>query len=314
MKALFCISFGKKKEIFEGNSKNVENQLGTVLIDFLSTDFASWIQRFRQDMSQSEYEQFCKVIKAYHPLYNLAMMPVVYHDFPIAALGQWLNEMELLQDLMKAIVDATLLPTDDGLSTVERFCLYKYNGIYQNTTIESLFYSLSNNILAEREIKINGKEAASILKTHEGLSAPFLVESRMIYGTDDLRNFLLLEIQEMVFQNVFLKKCAYCGRYFLPFSKKTVYCDHIHADSGKTCKELASKEQYEKKIAADEGRSLYRRRNRTYAMRVARAPQIYKKKDYNSWKVAAGDALEQYERGELSLEQLDAALALPKKK
>jgi hypothetical protein len=292
----------------------VENQLGTLLVAFLSTDFAPWIQRCRQGMSQSEYEQFCKVIRAYHPLYDLAMMSVVFQDYPIEALGQWLNEMEALQDLAKAIVDATLLPQNDGLSTVERFCLYKYSGTYQNRTIESFFYSLSNNILAEREITINGEEAISTLNTHEGLSPPFSVESRMVYGTDDLRSFLLLQIQEMVFQNSILKKCDYCGRYFLPFSKKAVYCDHIHADSGKSCKELAAKQKFEKKVAADEGLALYRRRNRTYNMRVSRAPKVYLKKDYLAWKVAANAALEQYSRGELTLEQLDRALALPDRK
>ncbi|MFR1480349.1 MAG: hypothetical protein ACLSB9_34070 [Hydrogeniiclostridium mannosilyticum] len=39
MRALYCLSFGCKKEYVETDLKPVEYQLGTALITFLSTDF-----------------------------------------------------------------------------------------------------------------------------------------------------------------------------------------------------------------------------------------------------------------------------------
>lgn len=41
MRALYCLSFGPKKEYVETDFKPVEYRLGTTLIAFLSTDFAS---------------------------------------------------------------------------------------------------------------------------------------------------------------------------------------------------------------------------------------------------------------------------------
>ena len=39
MRALYCFSFGPKKEFIETDRKPVENRLGTAFITFLSTDF-----------------------------------------------------------------------------------------------------------------------------------------------------------------------------------------------------------------------------------------------------------------------------------
>ena len=41
MRALYCLSFGPKKEYVETDFKPVEYRLGTTLIAFLSTDFTS---------------------------------------------------------------------------------------------------------------------------------------------------------------------------------------------------------------------------------------------------------------------------------
>ena len=79
-------------------------------------------------------------------------------------------------------------------------------------------------------------------------------------------------------------------------------------------KELAAKEKYEKKIAANEGLSLYQRRNKTYAMRVSRSPAVYKDTEYQAWKAEAEIAVQRYVNGDLSLEALDIILELPKRK
>ena len=118
----------------------------------------------------------------------------------------------------------------------------------------------------------------------------------------------------MAQHNIKLKKCAYCGSYFRPFFTRTVYCDRLVGETGKTCKELAAKEKYEKKIAADEGLSLYQRRNKAYAMRVSRTPEIYKDAEYQAWKTNAEVAVKQSVDGELSLGEIKSYLRLPNTK
>ncbi|WP_449291114.1 DUF6076 domain-containing protein, partial [Oscillibacter ruminantium] len=173
---------------------------------------------------------------------------------------------------------------------------------------------LSEFMRVERRTYINGHEFEPILSPAQEIEPPRDITSRLFVGSDDLQAVLLTELEEMAQQNVRLKKCAYCGRYFQPFSRRTVYCDRLVGETGKSCKELAAKEKYEKKIAADEGLSLYQRRNKAYAMRVSRAPEIYKDAAYQAWKQAAEAAVKRYVAGELSLAGLTQILAIPNAK
>ena len=75
--------------------------------------------------------------------------------------------------------------------------------------------------------------------------------------------------------------------------------------------ELATKEKYERKIAANEGFSLYQRRNKAYAMRVSRAPEIYKDAEYQAWKQTAEAAMKPYVEGELPVDELTQVLEIP---
>ena len=310
MKALFSMGFEGEKELLDIGVKVVEDQLGSLLISYLSTDFAPWIAKSERQNTAESFERLCHEIKVYHPFYELAIHPILVGTEPMDQLRRWTLHMEYLQGQLRQIVDTVFLPYHDGLTAMQRLCLLQS----REHAIAAKFMRVPEILHAERKTYINGKEFLPILSPVRNLSAPFAVQSRMFYGTDDWETILLVEIEQMAEKNIQLRKCAHCGGYFQPFSSRTLYCDRVQAGFGKTCKELAAKEKYQKKIAADEGRSLYRRRNRTYAMRVSRAPKVYLKKDFNTWKVAACEALEQYERGELSLEQLDAALILPDKK
>lgn len=310
MKALFCMGFENNREFIDCGDKIVEDQLGSVLIAFLSTDFKPWIKRSELNHTPESFEKLCREIEDYHPFYYLALRPIVTSDDAIQLLNRWVLHMEFLQDQISQIVNPVFLLYKDGLNDMQRLCMLQSWG----PQFAAKFMRVPEQLHAERRTYVNGSWFLPLLSPVGSFSPPFSVQSRMFFGSDDFETILLVEIEQMAEMNITLRKCANCGMYFQPFSSRTLYCDRIQHDSGKTCKELAAKEKYEKKIAADEGRSLYRRRNRTYAMRVSRAPKVYLKKDYNTWKVAACDALEQYERGELSLEQLDAVLALPDKK
>lgn len=138
-----------------------------------------------------------------------------------------------------------------------------------------------------RQTYIDGRQFKPGLSPAQEIEPPKDITSRLFVGSDDLQAVLLTELEEMAQQNVKLKKCTNCGGYFRPYSSPTVYCDRLVGETGKSCKELAAKEKYEKKIAADEGLSLYQRRNKAYAMRVSRAPEIYKDAEYQVWKANA---------------------------
>lgn len=49
MKALYCLSFGKKAEWIDDGQKLVEHQLGTALLTFLFTDFDVFLSKLAVD-------------------------------------------------------------------------------------------------------------------------------------------------------------------------------------------------------------------------------------------------------------------------
>ncbi|MDD3346477.1 hypothetical protein [Oscillibacter sp.] len=78
-----------------------------------------------------------------------------------------------------------------------------------------------------------------------------------------------------------------------------VYHKRRRVSNGK----LLTKEKY-KKIAADEGSSLYQRRNKAYVMRFSRALAIGQEAEYRAWRPAAEVVMEWHVDGELSLWEL----------
>jgi hypothetical protein len=317
MKALYCLSFDKKTEWIDDGRKLVENQLGTALLTFLVTDFKAFLNRLAVDGAPEGYPNAQKTaegaaasLRPIHPFLENAMLPMYYeadkHDWLVRRLQEFLR----IQGELSRITDAVLLVDGSGRSVLQRLCML----LSRDKLIAAKMAKLGESMRVERCLYVNGRAFEPLFSPAGELPPPERVTSRFVVGSDDLEAVLLTELEEMAEQNIRLKKCAYCGGYFQPFSLRTIYCDRLVGQTGKTCKELAAKEKYEKKIAADEGLSLYQRRNKAYAMRVSRAPEIYRDADYQTWKAAAETAIGLYADGKISLETLDAQTRLPEKK
>ena len=71
LRALYCLSFGPKKEYVETDFKPVEYRLGTTLIAFLSTDFASLraklLVRTTPMMENQAITEIKNALSAIHP-------------------------------------------------------------------------------------------------------------------------------------------------------------------------------------------------------------------------------------------------------
>lgn len=308
MKALYCMSFEKNKEWVDTGLKLVEYQLGDALITFLSTDFVGLSARL--DTSPNDFDMICQEMRGTHPFLENALLPMAFEDAKRTWLSRRLGEMAHLQEVLRAIITPAFLSSARSPTAMQRLIMRQS----EDHTLAAKFAGLSDKLRAGRVTYVDGKEYVPLLSPVRAIVPPKQVNTRLLIGTDDLEAIFLAEIEQMAEQNVSLAVCEYCGKLFRPYSTKTRYCDRLFADTSKTCKELAAKDKYQKKIAADEGLSLYRRRNNAYLMRVSRAPEIYKDADYQAWKAQAEAALDRYVNGEISLEELCPSLDLPPKK
>ena len=157
-----------------------------------------------------------------------------------------------------------------------------------------------------------GKDEAELELSRETVSGLSL-EAAICYASDDLRTLVFMEFEYMVTEGYAIRRCDNCGKYFLPFSVVSRYCDRLYS-AQKTCKDYAIRERYNQKLAGNELRALYVKNNNAYQMRVRRAPELYSAEDYNTWKTAARKALDAEASGTLTEAACRQLLALPKKK
>ncbi len=136
------------------------------------------------------------------------------------------------------------------------------------------------------------------------------------YHSTDIRALAFMEFEFMCTNDLTIRKCENCGRYFLPFSKVSLFCDRPVEGTDKTCKEIGAMAKYNQKINADEAKKLFRRLNNAYQMRRNRAPEGYKEKmrvQYEEWKENARVLLKQVEEGTLTVTEFEELIRLERK-
>ena len=100
--------------------------------------------------------------------------------------------------------------------------------------------------------------------------------------------------------------CQNCGRYYLQYSGKEVYCELPNTDGSPTCKSYASRKAYDNKIVEDEAELAYKREYQRRITQVYRADKKQKeqiKKEYLVWKTNARKQLKLYRENKISKEE-----------
>lgn len=310
MQAFYKFSFDRAAYnilIIDAGTKLVEEHLWDFPITFLSTDFQSLLDQFRRhDVSE---QQIREEFTATHTFLEFSLLPLAFEENKQRWIEVLLEKLIALQNDFRTIVQNVFVPSQESLSTLQRMCRY----LDMNKLLAARFYKAAECSKVETVYYVGGKEFVPQL-SWQSYDYSQEIHSLLMFGSDILEAALFLIVQRMAERNLALRQCSHCGRYFHPFSVRSIYCDRIDPQTGKTCKEQASKLKYEEKIAADVGRTLFQRRSKTYSMRVSRSPAIYKKSDYLVWKNKAAEALETYISGQITCDDLDLRLTLPDKK
>ena len=100
-----------------------------------------------------------------------------------------------------------------------------------------------------------------------------------------------------------LSICQNCGRYYLQYSGKEVYCDLPNQDGSPSCKTFASRKVYADKVTEDIAELTYKREYQRRITKIYRAHDDKKdslQKEYSEWRVAARKQLLRYKNGEIS--------------
>lgn len=139
-------------------------------------------------------------------------------------------------------------------------------------------------------------EAGQNIKIHFERYTDSATDFYIYYSVNDVGSLLLFDYVKIREHNVIVKRCANCGKYFIPSKRSDeIYCDRIFK-SNRTCKQVG----YEEKEKRDPFGRLYTRARKTQYARISYNSHIkdYREKHYEPWKKAAEEARNKFKAKE----------------
>lgn len=132
--------------------------------------------------------------------------------------------------------------------------------------------------------------------------------------------YFIFLLQHFILSKPNVAVCQFCGRYFIPKTrKKTLYCDRV-VRNGRSCKRVAPHLKRKEKIAASRVLTLFKRVKEMMEKRYDRtgddkAPSIIDitYEQYFEWLLLATDARDRYLAGELTEDKAISIIYVPKK-
>ena len=251
------------------NGEKKINIIGTLLCDFLNCDF-------------SDLDSIHKFVRKYSPVLLSGISNV---DIPIDCTEKSLDE--LLIKMGKQIIDFKQKFMED----VNYIYHFDKEDMSDMTPIQR-FYVLMNTTHSKIILRVFNGDKIS-LKTEQNIIS--MLRSRSIseeevietarsdkniqiipcrFASDDLTQILILELRELVYMdNVTIKKCQNCGKYFVPEKRADeLYCNNEYEDTGRTCKDIGFFKYKQKVVKNDEVARLYRNTYQQKLLRVRRNP------------------------------------------
>lgn len=129
------------------------------------------------------------------------------------------------------------------------------------------------------------------------------------YSSTELSSILFIVLNELVNNDISIKICKNCGRYFIPLHRHAeVYCDlPPEKYNDKTCRELGARTTYNKAINDVEGLLIYRRTYQKRLMELSRNPNATEKdkERFNNWKKTAQGKIKDFKSGKINEKTLN---------
>ncbi|MEG0597806.1 MAG: DUF6076 domain-containing protein, partial [Oscillospiraceae bacterium] len=80
--------------------------------------------------------------------------------------------------------------------------------------------------------------------------------------TPQIEALALWEFDDLIANDLRMRRCDYCGRYFIPYSAANCYCDRpVEGSAGKTCKEVGTATKHQEEVNGNAAKTLYRKVN-----------------------------------------------------
>ncbi len=259
------------KQEYNLRQVNKELNIGEQLCDFLNTDFKSkesiddFIRKysitFFFNIDKKKYKETALTKEEYNKI-----LKMIFSDFEYD-----INRFH------------------DGLIT-DILYIYNMNGLVEleDLTPYQRFFAMVNSDRVSKAVRYFDKEKTKInfsafewigdyhLYAREEVTQKIakkdIVNAPFFYECEDIIQALIIELSIIAHNNIEVKKCKNCGKYFVPGSRSDeLFCDNIF-ENNKTCKEIGYFKVKQKAIHENEVLRMYRNVYQKLLLRVRRNP------------------------------------------
>jgi hypothetical protein len=123
------------------------------------------------------------------------------------------------------------------------------------------------------------------------------------YEINNLEELLYLEVVSMIQNDMSIKKCRNCGKYFAVDDLKKEYCDRIAHGETKPCSIIGSQRTYQNKVKAEPALMIYNRAYKTHSKRVKNGAMT--QDEFLVWRMEAKQRLGQVRGGEFDIAEFE---------
>ena len=275
------------------------------------------------------YEKFSSITnELLHDKFYMHTFPVELKDISVEAYIYYFEYLLMLQSEFKELIEFCL----DIDSNKEFFegesSNFKYKFYCMHIVKHQLKQDFKEEWFFDRHFKHSDDETAQILQDlgNKKLQItefekkydlnPMTMEITKLYDyyikrsyvCSSLYDMLCLEFLKMIEHDIKIKRCKYCGEYFiLKGNYKTNYCYDIKDGQTKTCQQIASQKNYDDRVKKNPEIALY---NKYYKKLFARKKVgTLKEQTFKKWKYQAIVMRDRCINGEISIDEFEIWLS-----
>ena len=317
------------EERYVQESHSFRNPLGNFLFDFLNANsidkifikkllFKYGIAALTDPVGKSFSEDFNLFYEDPRASKNDDSIDIDYFQLKMSAgIKDIMDSYIVLQKALRDVINFSYNINEEkylnGLTPTQRYYIYVHS--YKEDSYMELFKYLTDVSFSQefdfseydksiKESNFNSPEAfAKYIKNECKKNQNFQIKNYM-YSFSSLLSAYYFCVLYFVENNIPIKTCKNCGRYFIPENRvSSVYCNRIF-ENNKTCKEVGANNAYKEKLKKDEINLLYRKTLSAKKMLANRNPDIpmYLEK-YEAWKSEANQFKQDIKSGKKTQEQ-----------
>ncbi len=297
------------KEIYFTSSnfkEPFEENYGTFLIRFINADFSSFgnayltffcfygftiLQEFYKDIPNLQsYKTENDFIKTYEPIFFKIKPKLKELQYLVK---KCIHYMYNLNNNLK----------DKNYSSFERYLTYTIsNNVFKYSTNIEVFYF---QLFAHDTLNIASQSITPKIVSEHLENGIITINDSAVFHTSYLSNILYVSLTEIASnENVKIKVCKNCGKYFIPIKNTEKYCDITYYQNETTCKIIGATNSYSKKRNSVEGIKFYRNNYQRRLMQSKRSDDKQVKLAFENWKQLAKLKIKAFNNNEISEDEL----------